>query len=64
MRQKTLDYDNKKCKKRRESFLERMDLLIPWDRLEALVAPTYPTGGKKGRQPYRPSAMQRFPNRS
>ncbi len=34
-----LDYDNKKRRTRRERFLERMDRLIPWDRLEARVAP-------------------------
>ena len=29
-----LEYDGKKRKTRRERFLERMDGLIPWDRLE------------------------------
>ena len=29
-----LDYQNKKRKTRREVFLERMDGLIPWERLE------------------------------
>ena len=51
-----LEYDNKKRKTRRERFLERMEKLIPWDRLEARIAPVYPKGGSKGRQPY-PLAM-------
>jgi IS5 family transposase len=46
-----LEYDSKKRKTRRERFLERMDKLIPWSRLEAQIAPFYPNGGK-GRQPY------------
>ena len=29
-----LEYDGKKRKTRRERFLERMDGLIPWERLE------------------------------
>ena len=29
-----LEYENKKRKTRREKFLERMDALIPWPRLE------------------------------
>ncbi len=44
-----LDYDNKKRKTRRERFSERMEKLIPLDRLEDRVAPAYPKGGKRGR---------------
>jgi IS5 family transposase len=62
MHQKTfaeLEYDRKKRKTRREKFLERMEKLIPWDRLEQRIAPVYPKGGK-GRQPYPLSVMLRI----
>ncbi len=36
-----------------------MDGLIPWERLEARIAPVYPKGGRRGRQPYPLSAMLR-----
>ena len=32
-----LEYDNKKRKMRREKFLERMDSLIPWKKLEKKI---------------------------
>ena len=51
--------DRKKRKTRREIFPERMDGLIPWERLEASIAPVYPKGGRKGRQPHPLSAMLR-----
>ena len=41
-----LEYQGKKCKTRRQLFLERMDGLIPWESLERrglaffIVAPT------------------------
>ena len=37
-----LEYDDKKRKTRRERFLERMDGLIPWERLEDRIRPIYP----------------------
>jgi hypothetical protein len=46
-----LAYEAKRRKTRREVFLERMDGLIPWARLEKRIAPHYPKGGV-GRQPY------------
>jgi len=55
-----LEYDSKKRKARRERFLEKMDALIPWDRLEARIAPAYPKGGGKGRQPYPLATMLRI----
>lgn len=54
-----LEYDGKKRKTRRERFLERMEALIPWERLEARIAPVYPKGGSKGRQPYPLAVMLR-----
>lgn len=38
------EYENKKRKTRRELFLERMDKPIPWERLEAVIEPFYPSG--------------------
>ena len=37
-----LGYQNKRRKTRREAFLERMDTLIPWERLEEPIRPHYP----------------------
>jgi len=53
-----LEYAGKKRKTRRERFLERMDALIPWERLEQRIAPHYPKGGV-GRRPYPLGAMLR-----
>ena len=46
-----LEFENKKRKTRREVFLERMDGLIPWQRLEERIRPYYPKAGR-GRRPY------------
>ena len=46
-----LEYQSKKRKTRRELFLERMDGLIPWQRLEDRIRPVYPKAGR-GRHPY------------
>ena len=40
-----VEYESKKRKTRRERFLERMDGLIPWERLEGRIRPFYPHGG-------------------
>ena len=53
-----LEYQGKKRKTRRELFLERMDGLIPWQKLEDLIQPFYPKAGK-GRRPYPLQAMLR-----
>ena len=37
-----LEFQGKKRKTRRELFLERMDGLIPWQRLEERIRPVYP----------------------
>ena len=63
MEQKTfadLEYEHKKRKTRREKFLERMDALIPWKRLEKGIRRHYPKGGGKGRPPYSLSVMLRI----
>lgn len=52
------EYQLKKRKTRREQFLEQMDVLIPWQRLEKRIKPLYPKAGR-GRQPYPLSTMLR-----
>ena len=41
-----LEYESKKRKTRREIFLERMDGLIPWERVEEHIRPFYPKAGR------------------
>ena len=53
-----LEYQGKKRRTRRELFLERMDGLIPWRRLEERIRPHYPKPGK-GRRPYPLAVMLR-----
>ena len=62
MRQKTfadVDYEAKKRKTRREKFLERMEELIPWKRLQKRIVPFY-AKGLRGRKPYPLSVMFRI----
>lgn len=54
-----LEYQGKKRKTRRELFLERMDGLIPWQKLEGRIAPFYPKAGR-GRHPYPLPVMLRI----
>ncbi len=54
-----LEYESKKCKTRREIFLERMDGLIPWKQLVERIRPFYPKAGR-GRRPYALSMMLRI----
>ena len=53
-----LEHDAKKRKTRRELFLEKMDGLIPWSRLQGRIAPFYPKAGR-GRRPYPLDSMPR-----
>ena len=53
-----LEFQHKKRRSRRELFLERMDGLIPWQRLEERIRPYYPKGDR-GRRPYDMSVMLR-----
>ena len=46
-----LEYQGKKRRTRRELFLQRMDGLIPWQRLEERIRPVYPKPGKGGPYP-------------
>ena len=52
------EFENKKHKTRREEFLERMDKLIPWVRMEKRIAKHYPKG-ETGRPPYPLAVMLR-----
>ena len=54
-----LEYQGKKRKTRRELFLERMDGLIPWQKLEGHIRPVYAKRGK-GRRPYPLPVMLRI----
>ena len=54
-----LAYQGKKRKTRRELFLERMDGLIPWQKLEERIRPVYAKRGK-GRRPYPLPVMLRI----
>ncbi len=53
------EFSNKRRQTRKEKFLGRMDKLIPWARLEAVIEPHYPKAGK-GRRPYPLSTMLRI----
>lgn len=45
------EYAQKKRVTRREKFLGEMDQVVPWARLQGLIEPKYPQGGRVGRQP-------------
>jgi IS5 family transposase len=53
-----LEHDSKKRRTRREVFLEKIDALIPWGRLQARIEPFYPKAGR-GRRPYPLGVMLR-----
>ena len=53
-----LEHASKKRRTRREVFLEKMDALIPWERLVARIEPFYPKAGR-GRRPYPLAVMLR-----
>ena len=46
-----LEHDSKRRRTRREIFLEKMDRLVPWERLERRIEPFRPKAGR-GRRPY------------
>ncbi|MBW8192049.1 IS5 family transposase [Neiella marina] len=53
------EFQKKRRKTRKEIFLERMELIIPWGRLEAVIEPYYPKAGN-GRRPYPLATMLRI----
>lgn len=53
-----LEQARHKRKPRRQVFLEKLEMLVPWEKLEARIEPYYPKAGK-GRRPYPLSLMLR-----
>ena len=53
------EFNNKRRKTRKEIFLSRMNELMPWDQLQAVIEPFYPKVGH-GRRPYPLSTMFRI----
>lgn len=53
------EFITKRKRTRREIFLEVMESAVPWNKLEALIAPHYPMAGN-GRQPYPLATMLRI----
>ncbi|SDE73156.1 hypothetical protein SAMN05444679_12970 [Variovorax sp. CF079] len=45
------EYAMKKKRTRREKFLAKMERVVPWARLIAVIEPLYPTSGRVSRQP-------------
>lgn len=56
----SLSFDAKKKPTRREKFLGEMDKVVPWADLLALVEPSYPTAGRRGRPPIPAATMLRI----
>lgn len=54
-----VEYENKRRKTRREEFLEEMEGLLPWQKLEAKIKRHY-YRNKRGRPPYPLSVMLRI----
>lgn len=52
------EYVNKKHKTRRQAFLEKMNGLMPWEKLEKRISKHYPKG-ENGRPPYPLAVMLR-----
>ncbi len=52
------EFNSKRRQTRKEIFLGRMDKLVPWARLEAVIEPHYPKASN-GRRPYLHSTMLR-----
>ena len=56
----SLSFESKKKPTRRERFLGEMDKVVPWAALLALIEPSYPTSGRRGRPPMPVSTMLRI----
>lgn len=56
----TAEYDLKKRMTRRERFLGEMELVVPWQALLVSIEPSYPTRGRRGRQPIPLESMLRI----
>ncbi|MFQ2270238.1 IS5 family transposase [Aeromonas enteropelogenes] len=53
------EFNGKRRKNRKEIFLSRMDTLLPWSRMLAVIEPVYPKAGN-GRRPYPLDTMLRI----
>ncbi|GGO75965.1 hypothetical protein GCM10011348_02040 [Marinobacterium nitratireducens] len=49
------DFSNKRRQTRKGVFLGRMEKLVPWARLEALIEPHYPKAGNTHRALWAPA---------
>jgi transposase, IS5 family len=56
----SLSFESKKKPTRRERFLGEMDKVVPGAALLALIEPSYPTSGRRGRPPMPASTMLRI----
>ena len=54
------EYAKKKKRTRCEVFLEKMEQVVPWSRLIAVIEPHYPKSGKRGRPPIELERMLRM----
>ncbi len=45
------EYGSKKKQTRRDVFLAKMESVVPWSRLVAVIEPFYPKSGGRGRPP-------------
>jgi IS5 family transposase len=54
------EYSAKRRVTQRERVLNELDALVPWDELEAVIAPLYPSGSGPGRPPIGVSRMLRM----
>lgn len=55
-----LEYAARKKRTRRDIFLDELDRLTPWDKLEQVIRPFYPETGLPGRQPIKLSRILRM----
>lgn len=53
----SLDYAHKKKRTKREVFLSEMEVVVPWERLEALIAPHYTKKSSRGGRPQMPLSV-------
>ena len=53
------EYSSKRRQTRKEIFLSRMDAILPWAKLLAVIEPVYPKAGN-GRRPYPLETMVRI----
>lgn len=43
-----LEYAQKKKRTRRDRFLGELEAVVPWSKLIQVIAPFYPTSGRRG----------------